>query len=315
MIAPKILLYSRRGTEIDEYAQLLRDAGLGEQLLICRSDEELEAMIPQAEIIFGVHLPPHIYSRAFRLLWIQSMWAGVEGLIHAPIAPEVIITRPLGVFGRYICHYVFGYLLALKIKIEKGFEQQAEHRWEHYRIELLNGLRIGIAGMGDIGREVARIARSFNMEIWGMGRNRPSNEYLDRGFDLTEIDIFTSGLDVLVIVLPSTVDTRGLYNLERLSKLQPHALLINVGRGAVIDENGLIELLEEKRIGGAVLDVFVKEPLPPEHPFWRLPNCIVTSHVGGPSLPRDITRCFLENYKLFMAGENLPGQVDRERGY
>src|SRR5262249_52910929 len=124
-----------------------------------------------------------------------------------------------------------------------------------------------------------------------------------------------SGVDVLIIVLPNTAATRGIFGREILSKLQPHVLLINVGRGAVIDDAALIEVLQENRIAGAVLDVFVEEPLPREHPFWRLPNCIVTSHVGGPSLPEDITQSFIENFRKFTAGEPMAGIVDFERGY
>jgi phosphoglycerate dehydrogenase-like enzyme len=311
---PKILLYTKRG-DLDEYYRLLAAGGLAKQLIVCRDENDLESAIPEAEIIFGVHLPPDTYAKASRLRWIQSMWAGVEGLVKAPIPPGVIITRPLGVFGPFISHYIFGNLLAWKIRLRDGLAQQAEHRWQHYKIGLLSGMRLGIAGMGDIGSEVARIGKCFRMEIWGLNRKRISNELLDRTFGLDEIREFVSGIDVLAIILPSTTETRGLFDRELLSMMKPDALLINVGRGAVIDDDALIEILKQGRIAGAVLDVFTQEPLPPEHPFWGLPNCTVTSHVGGPSLPEDITRCFLENYKRYMLGEKLPGQVDRMRGY
>jgi glyoxylate/hydroxypyruvate reductase len=311
---PVILLFTRRG-DIDEYGQLLREAGLSEQLIVCSTSEELEAGIAQAEIIFGVHLPPEVYARAVRLRWIQSMWAGIEGLIKAPIGPDVIITRPLGVFGPFISHYVFGYLLAWRIKILQGLAQQAEHKWQHYKIGLLDGLKLGIAGMGNIGSEVARIGKTFNMEIWGLNREPRQHELVDRSFGMADVSEFTAGVDVLVIVLPSTPETRELYGRELLEKMKPETLLINVGRGAIIDEGALIEALEKNQIAGAVLDVFNQEPLPSDHPFWTAPNCIVTSHVGGPSLPQDITRCFLENYKRYISGETLPGQVDRKRGY
>jgi phosphoglycerate dehydrogenase-like enzyme len=88
-----------------------------------------------------------------------------------------------------------------------------------------------------------------------------------------------------------------------------------VGRGALIEDAALIELLQQKRIGGAILDVFNEEPLPADHPYWHLPNCVVTPHIGGPSLPADITACFLENFRRFEKGEQLLGLIDRQRGY
>ena len=311
---PVILLFTKRG-DIEEYEQLLKEAGLSEQLIVCSTNEELEAGIGQAEIIFGVHLPPEVYAKASRLRWIQSMWAGVEGLIKSPIGLDVVITRPLGVFGRFISHYVFGYLLAWRIKLQQGLAQQAEKKWQHYKIGLLDGLKLGIAGMGNIGSEVARIGKTFHMEIWGLNREPRTHELVDRSFGLNDISEFTAGVDVLVIVLPSTSQTRGLYGRELLAMMKPQALLINVGRGAIIDDDALVEVLKKGKIAGAVLDVFKQEPLSSDHPFWTAPNCIVTSHVGGPSLPQDITRCFLENYKRYISGEPLPGKVDRKRGY
>ena len=310
----KTLLFTRRG-DIDEYANILVESQIPIDLLICRTEEDLEKFIPEAEIIFGVHLPPQVYAKASRLRWIQSMWAGVEGLIRSPLPKDVLITRPIGVFGKFISHYVFGYLLAHRIKMRQGFEQQAERQWKHYKIGLLEELRLGIAGMGDIGAEIARIGKTFKMEIWGLNRTPKTHPLIDRGFGVGEINQFAAGIDALAIVLPNTPETRGFFNREVLSNLQPHVYLINVGRGAVIDDAALMEILNEGGIAGAALDVFVEEPLPPEHPYWGLPNCIVTSHVGGPSLPEDITRCFLENYRKFAAGETMAGLVDFERGY
>ncbi|MEW6735411.1 MAG: D-2-hydroxyacid dehydrogenase [Acidobacteriota bacterium] len=315
-MTPKVvLLYTRRATEIDEYEQLIRAAELPIELRVCRTPVEARQNIVEADIVFGVHLPPEIYAEAKQLRWIQSMWAGVEGLVSAPLPPGVTITKPWGVFKRFISQYVFGYLLADYIKLRQGYAQQAVSKWEHYRIELVRGKRLGIAGLGDIGSEIARIGKSFEMEIWGLNQNGQPHPFADRVFPTNAVGEFAAGINVLVITLPATPKTRGLFNREVLWQLQPDLLLINVGRGVVIDEIALAELLEQQRIRGAVIDVFTEEPLPSEHPFWRLPNCIVTPHVGGPSLPTDITQCFLENFQRFSVGQPLLGQIDLERGY
>ena len=126
---------------------------------------------------------------------------------------------------------------------------------------------------------------------------------------------FAHGLDYLVNILPNTKDTRKIINAELLNALPPHALVINVGRGPAVDESALIEALNENRIAGAVLDVFEKEPLPKDHPFWTTPNLLMTFHTAAPSLAEDISNLFFENYELFLEGQPLMYQVDFEKGY
>lgn len=317
--AKVVLLYTRREREIDEYEQLVRAARLPIDLRVCRTPAEAATNISDAEIVFGVHLPPEIYAQATKLKWIQSMWAGVEGLLKAPLPPDVVITKPWGVFGQYISQYVFGYLLAARIHLREMAEHQAAHRWQPRRIEPIKGFRLAIAGMGDIGRDIARVARSFGMEIWGLNRSgqasEKASELADRMFTTKELGDFAAGADALVIIMPATSATRGLFNKEIFARMKSHALLINVGRGAIIKDEDLISALTASQIAGAVLDVFVEEPLPADHPYWSLPNCIVTPHIGGPSLPADITRCFLENFQRYLSSEPLHACIDRESEY
>ena len=126
---------------------------------------------------------------------------------------------------------------------------------------------------------------------------------------------FASGLDYLVSVLPNTLDTRKAVGTELLNTLPSHAVFINVGRGSAVDESALIEALNQNKIAGAVLDVFEQEPLPIEHPFWTIPNLLMTFHTSAPSFPDDIVKIFIENYELFNTGKSLKYQVDFERGY
>lgn len=310
-----VLLYTRRDREIDEYERLIRAAQMPMELLVCRTPAEAVANAGQAEVIFGVHLPPEIYAHASRVRWIQSMFAGVEWILRAPVPKNIIITKPVGVFGRFISQYVFAYMLAHRVNMRGGLAQQQAREWQPYQLTPICDERMGIAGVGDIGREIARIAKSFNMEVWGLNRDGRAQAHIDRMFAAHELKEFAAGVDTLVIILPNTAHTRGLFNREVLSAMKRRALLINVGRGAIIDDTALVAILKEGGIAGAVLDVFVEEPLPADHPYWQLPNCIVTPHVGGPSLPKDITKCFLENFRRYQQGQPLLGTIDREREY
>lgn len=127
--------------------------------------------------------------------------------------------------------------------------------------------------------------------------------------------VFATGLDYLVSVLPNTSETQKIVNAELLSALPASALFLNVGRGTAVDESALIEALETDKRAEAVLDVFEQEPLPAGHPFWRTKNLFITSHTSAPSFPQDITKVFVENYRLFVEGKPLKYQVDFERGY
>ncbi|MCS6885775.1 MAG: D-2-hydroxyacid dehydrogenase [Acidobacteriota bacterium] len=314
MAEPKILLYTLRG-DLAEYVRLLTEKGFGPQLLPCRNREDIDRQIEQAEIIFGVHLPHECYAKATKLKWIQSMWAGVDKILSASIRPEVIITKPFGVFGQYLAQYAFGYFLADQIQLQRNLKQQERKEWKFYQIERIRGKVIGVAGVGDIGQEIVRVAQAFKMQVWGLNSRRKPELHLDKQFVTEEIEEFVAGLDLLVCTLPLTPATRGLFSRQVLEQLKPSAMVINLGRGPIFDEVALAELLANGQIRLAVLDVFSVEPLPQDSPFWTLPNCIVTPHVAGPSLPEDITDCFLENYSRYITGKPLLAVIDRNRGY
>lgn len=312
---PKVLLYVSRPDEIDEYVSLLEPSGARMDLIVCRAAGEVASAIADVEIVFGVHLPADAYPAARNLKWIQSMWAGVEGLLSASIDPSVRITKPVGVFGALLSQYVFAYLLADSVKLLQALNCQNEKRWQPYRIDSLRGKKIGIAGIGDIGSDIARAARVFDMDVWGLNSDGRPHPLARKTFAPDAIIEFASSLDVLVIALPNTPSTCGLFAKDVLNSLKSDCILINIGRGAVIDDAALLEILEKNKIKLAVLDVFTVEPLPAQHPYWSLPNCRVTPHIGGPSIPRDITNAFLENFDRYQSGEPLIGEVDRKRGY
>ena len=249
------------------------------------------------------------------LSWVQSIWAGIEPLVGPAARRDYILTNARGVFGGLMSEYVIGYLLAHERKILKRLEDQKNKTWDESDTGTLRGKTIGLLGVGSIGAEVARTAKFFGMNVRGYTRGSETSKHVDKYFHSDDLFKFAEGLDYLVSILPNTMDTRKIVNADLLNALPTHAVFINVGRGAAVDESALIEALNQNKIAGAVLDVFEQEPLPKDHPFWTTPNLLITFHTAAISLPEDITKLFVENYKLFNEGKPLKYQVDFERGY
>jgi glyoxylate/hydroxypyruvate reductase A len=227
----------------------------------------------------------------------------------------VVLTRAEGVFGAWMAEYTLGWLLWTTQRMEALRRAQRLRQWEHVQPSLLRGRTLGVVGLGSIGRAIARAARAFTMRVIGVnrsGRRVPEAEKVYRRPGLAE---FLAASDYVVLAAPLTPETRGLIGDAELRAMRPEAWLVNVGRGALIQEEALVRAVHERWISGAILDVFLEEPLPPEHPLWTLPNVVVTPHISGPSAPGEIAPIFNENLKRFLDGRALRGRVDIRRGY
>ena len=249
------------------------------------------------------------------LSWAQSIWAGVEPLLDPASRHDYVLTNARGVFGGLMSEYIFGYLLAHERRIFQRLEDQKNKHWDDSDTGTLRGKTIGLLGVGSIGADVARAAKFFGMNVRGYTWSSETSADVDKYFHGSDLLEFAHGLDYLVNILPNTKDTRKIINADLLNVLPSHALVINVGRGSAVDESALLEALNQNKIAGAVLDVFEKEPLPTDHPFWTTPNLLITFHTAAPSLAEDIVKIFFENYKLFIEGKPLKYQVNFEKGY
>ncbi|MFZ5816451.1 MAG: D-2-hydroxyacid dehydrogenase [Bacillota bacterium] len=304
-----ILIYST--TRAAEYHDLLTPLLPGHRLVPCASREEAERAIAEADILFSWKFPPDLFARAARLRWVQAMGAGVEDLVAAPLPPGCLLTRVEGLFGAYMSEYALAHMLAHTQQLPRVYRAQAERRWEPFYVGRLAGRRLGVAGTGSIGAAVAARGKAFGMEVWALVRSARPLPDVDRLFTPAEAAEFTAGVDYLVSSLPLTPETVGLIDPEQM---KPGALLINMGRGATIPEEGLLRAVRAGRIR-AVLDVFAQEPLPPDHPFWGEPGITVTPHISGPSVPAEVAEYFARNLERHLTGQPLQGLVDRERGY
>ncbi len=301
-------------SETESYVQALKKVAPQAEIFGAQTLTEAEPHLEAAEIVFAWGLPPAVLARMPRLRWVQWLGAGVD-LIVRQTPEDVVLTRVVGAFSTVMSEHVFAYLLALRRGIFEMRELQREHIWRRVIGPSLSGQRLGVAGLGSIGAEVARLGRAFGMEVWGLSRTDRGRDVCDRHFLPSAMREFAAGVDALVLVLPATPETTGIVDAEVLSGMREGSILVNVGRGSAIVERDLIAALRHGRPAMAQLDVFEREPLPPESPFWDLPNCYISSHCSGPSEPRLVQAFASENLRRYLHGEPLVGVVDRERGY
>jgi phosphoglycerate dehydrogenase-like enzyme len=297
------------------FADLIRVPRAAATVRVSSTPEEAAAFISDTEILYAWKFPAPLLRRASRLRWVQVMGAGVERFLVPELPSRVVVTRVTGIFGPWMAEYTLGWCLWVTQRVEQFRRHQREQRWTPVDPLRLRGATLCVVGLGDIGREIARAARSAGMLVVGVSRSGRPLPVARRTFRPSAITTALGLADFVVLTVPLARETRGLIGKRELAAMRPGAWLINIARGPVVDEQALLDALGERRIGGAVLDVFDEEPLPPGHPFWTLDNVAVTPHIAGPSIPAEIAPLFNDNLRRYVAGRPLRDVVDRRRGY
>jgi phosphoglycerate dehydrogenase-like enzyme len=308
-----ILVY--HASEAERYASLIH-APRRVRVLVAHDTNGARAAIADVDIVYAWKLPTELYREAARLRWVQAMGAGVDWALRQPLPAGVALTRVPGIFGPWMSEYVLGWCLWVTQRMAMYLDARAERRWlQTVPPDRLRDKTLLLVGVGDIGRAVARAARAVGARVEGVNTTgRPVRE-VDRIHPARQLRVALGRADFVVLLVPLTDSTRGLIGPAELAAMKPGAWLINIARGAVIDEAALVAALEGGRIGGAVLDVFETEPLPADHAFWKLPNAIVTPHIAGPSTAEEIAPIFDDNLRRFLAGRPLRHRVDVTKGY
>jgi phosphoglycerate dehydrogenase-like enzyme len=268
-----------------------------------------------AEILMAWKFPDGLLQRLPRLKWIAGPAAGVDHLVGINIPPGVIITKAEATMGLFMAQYILTFIFHRLRKVGLILEQQRAHKWRYVMSDLIQRHTLGILGLGTLGSRVAEAAKALGMTVYGAKKTPVPSPPCDR--------LFTGGAwremlplcDFIVILLPMTPDTDGMIGADELASMKNSAVLINISRGRIIQEAALIETLRNGDIAGVVLDVFIDEPLPADHPFWEMDNVIVTPHCSGPSEEGLICEEFLENYRRWLSGNPLERVVDISRGY
>ena len=284
--------------------------------------EELDALLPETEILFG-DVKPAWLADAPDLKWIQISWAGVRPYIGTDLPDRLTLTNAAGAFGVTIAEHAVGMLLTLARNFRQYYRNMAEGQWEDAGSEwALEGRRALILGAGDIGTSIAKRLKGFDMETVGFGRStRPDPAPFDRFITAEALEEELSKADVVFGALPETPETVHLLNAERLALLKDDVILVNCGRGSLIDPAALAAELEKGRFFGAGLDVTEPEPLPADHSLWKFDRVLITPHVAGIGfghLPQTTDRIWdiaLDNLERYIAGEPLKKVITNEKGY
>jgi glyoxylate/hydroxypyruvate reductase A len=249
------------------------------------------------------------------LRFVQVMGAGVDDLLRDPAFDRSIpLVSARGKFGPLMTEYVLAMLLAVEKDVRRLFRQQDERAWKPFRPGYLRGKVLGLAGLGSTA-QLARVADTLGMIVLGYRRQPAPVAGVRDVYGPGQLSTFLRDLDYLVLALPLTPETEGFLGMAEFRQMKPSAWLVNIGRGRVIREPELVEALTARTIGGAILDVFSEEPLPPTSPLWSLDNAVITPHLAAASIPGTMVELLLANLDNLRAGRPLEGRVDVERGY
>lgn len=292
------------------------------------SSDEVLAEIPNADVYLGFGIPRPLFLAGKRLRWVHSAAAGVGNALYPEmVSSNVILTNSAGVHAIPIAEYIVTGVLYFFRGLDIAVDQQRRPVWDKRPfvgdgspLREVGGACVLIVGAGGIGSEAARRLSALGARCVGVRRRASlgAPEGFDRIVAFDAIDSEIASADVVVLAAPLTAQTRGLLNAQRLDLLKRSAIVINVARGALLDESALIDRLRSGRIRGAALDVFQEEPLASDSPLWQLRSALVTPHVSPVSPGRFWTReldLFLDNWQRFVQGQPLRNVVDKQAGY
>jgi phosphoglycerate dehydrogenase-like enzyme len=288
--------------------------------------KNLTEEIRDAEVFVGWSLRPEQVAAAKKLRWVHSTAAAIHQLLSPElVAGDIVLTNSTQVHGPVVAEHALALILALAKRIPSAVKLQQRSLWgqtilweERPRPREVAGATLGVVGLGSIGGELASKARALGMRVIAV-REHPEKGTggADAVYGLAELGRLLAESDYVVLAAPLTEKSRGLMNAERLAQMKSEAFLINVSRGALVDETALAAALAKHTIAGAALDVFAAEPLPAESPLWRLENLLITPHTAAVTerLWERHYELFADNLRRYLAGQPLRGGVDKTRGY
>lgn len=262
-----------------------------------------------------------IWDLTSSVVWFHSLSAGVEGMLIPQLkASQVPLTNSRGVYKRSLAEYALAAALFFAKDLRRMLRQQAAHQWVQFPVEEVHGRTMGIVGYGEIGKACARRAHEMGMKVAAL-RRRPEKSaddpYVDRVLPNEKLHELLAQADYVVLCAPHTPATVGMIGGAELAQMKPNAVLISIGRGSILDEAALVQVLRERKIRGAALDVFAEEPLPAGHPFYDLDNVLLSPHCADQTATwlLEAMEFFVENFQRFEKGEPLQNIVDKEAGY
>ncbi|EKN66136.1 NAD-binding D-isomer specific 2-hydroxyacid dehydrogenase protein [Neobacillus bataviensis LMG 21833] len=293
------------------------------ELIVSKDKEIYLKHAKDAEIIAGWKkgLEEFCLGQESKLKWLQTWSAGVDSLPLETIqSRNITLTSANGVHAYPISETIFALMLGLTRKIHTYVKNQQAKTWHHAHMGLeLHEKTIGIIGVGEIGKETAKIAKAFGMNILGVRHSGKPVDNVDEMYTPDQLELLLPKCDYVVVTLPHTKETHHLFGTEQFKQMKTSAFFINIGRGEIVVEKELVEALLEGTIAGAGLDVFEKEPLYTESPFWEMENVIITPHTSGSTEfynKRVVENIFIPNLKDYISGKTPSiNLVDFSKGY
>lgn len=306
-----------QGLTSEQRARIVAECPEAEVVFV-EGEAALAEVLPEAEVVGGT-VPRGMFGLARRLRWVHNFAAGAEPLLYPELrGSDVILTTSKGAHAIPISEHCLTFMLMFAHRLPTFAAWQQSGHWERQFIGELAGQTVGILGLGNIGRELARKCKlGFGMRVVGTSRSLRPVEHVDRLYGPDELHELLGASDFVCVILPSTPETRGIIGEAELRAMKETAYLINVGRGQHVDAKALVRALEESWIAGAGLDALDPEPLPADHPLWRMPNVVITPHLAGltrGTRDRGVER-FIANLQQLLRAEPLEGLVDRAAGY
>jgi phosphoglycerate dehydrogenase-like enzyme len=316
---PRITVLTAPGDDMLPGLETIRDQA---ELRHVSARDALAAALTDTDILVVTDFRTQVLREAWparhAIRWLHATSAGVDRLMFpALVNSDLVITNARGVFDRGIAEYVLGALLLFAKDTLNTIRLQRQHTWRHRETELLVNRRALVVGAGSIGREVAKLLRGVGVEVIATATRAREDPGFDAVYASADLPELLPSADFVIITVPLTGQTRGLFDRETFRRMRPHARLVNVGRGPVVRTDALVEALREGWIAGAALDVFEQEPLEPDSPLWDMPNVMISAHMAGDFIgwERALGEQFVENFRLWQQGKALVNMVDKERGY
>jgi phosphoglycerate dehydrogenase-like enzyme len=295
-------------------------------IVIGNSAQVFEKAAASADAIFNwsgsLSLIRDVFLMSPRVRWIHSRSAGLERTLFPElIASDVIMTNGSGVFSPSLGEFALAAILYFAKDFRRMIRNQIAGAWEPFDVEPISGQTVGIVGYGDIGRAVASRVRAMGMNVLAVRRHASAQNnpdaFAQRIYTPDQRLAMLPQCDYVVVAAPLNAETVGLISAAEFAAMKPTAVIINVGRGPVIDERAMINALSQHKIKGAALDVFDEEPLPAGHPFYKLENVLLSPHCADhtPDWLDNAMRFFLAQFERFRRGEPLLNVVDKKLGY
>lgn len=303
---------------LPEHRKWLEEAGPGEQFRF--ETNPARADVAWADALLG-NVEPELLSPEDKLRWMQTGSAGVNGYLGGVLPPLCVLTNATGAYGLAISEYMIAAWLALIKKLPLYRDRQKEHDWRDMGpVTSVWGSTVLVLGLGDIGGEFAKRAKALGAYVIGMRRTGTKKpEYVDELIYPAELLRTLPRADCVAVSLPGTDATRHMLSGAAFAAMKDGAVLLNVGRGSVVDTDALLDALQSGKLSGAALDVTNPEPLPAEHPLWKMENVLITPHVSGGFHLKEthdrIVRIMADNLRAYLSGRPLKNVVDLQTGY